>query len=136
VRIGQLAWRRWPARIRGLGRWLDLSATPAAGGSCDCLVRIRFLLPLPDCQAPEFWTTPARRNRRTPEQVYAAWEQACRQKWRAHALTITAKLEAVEAEITTLEDEFMAHIVLPDGSTFGQWRSPRSPTSTSTTRCR
>jgi hypothetical protein len=87
--------------------------------------RIRFVLPLPDRQASEFWVTPARRTKRSPEQAYAAWEQACRQKWRALALAIKAKLEAVEAEITSFEDEFMAHIVLPDGSTFGAWAKPQ-----------
>jgi hypothetical protein len=52
-------------------------------------------------------------------------EQACRQRWRALALAIKAKLEAVEAGITSFEDEFMAHIVLPDGSTFGRWARPQ-----------
>jgi hypothetical protein len=41
--------------------------------------------------------------------------QACRQRWRALALVIKAKLEAVESGITTFEDEFLAHIVMPDG---------------------
>lgn len=53
------------------------------------------------------------------------WEQACRQKWRALALVIKAKLEAVAAGITTLDDEFLAHTVLPDGSTVGEWAKPQ-----------
>ena len=48
------------------------------------------------------------------------WEQTCRSKWRALGLCIKAKLEAVESGITTLEYEFMAHIVLPDGRTLGE----------------
>jgi hypothetical protein len=40
-------------------------------------------------------------------------------------LAIKAKLEAVAAGITTFEDEFRAHIVLPDGSTFGLWARPQ-----------
>ena len=32
---------------------------------------------------------------------------------------VQAKLEAVESNITTLEQEFLAHIVLPGGKTFG-----------------
>lgn len=81
--------------------------------------RIRFILPLPDRQAPEFWKTPARGNRRSPEQAYAAWEQA-RHRWRqALALAIKAKLEAVEADISTFENEFLAHVVLPNGQTVG-----------------
>jgi hypothetical protein len=43
----------------------------------------------------------------------------------AVALAIKAKLEAVEAEISTFEDEFLAYIVLPDGSTFGDWARPQ-----------
>lgn len=31
-------------------------------------------------------------------------------------LAVRAKLEAVEAKITTFEEEFMAHLVIPDGS--------------------
>ena len=45
----------------------------------------------------------------------AAWEQVCRQRWRALLLIIRAKLEAVASGITTLENEFLANIVLPDG---------------------
>jgi hypothetical protein len=39
-------------------------------------------------------------------------------------LVIKAKLEAVETGITSFESEFLAHILLPDGSTFGQWAAP------------
>jgi hypothetical protein len=44
-------------------------------------------------------------------------------------LIIRAKLEAVESGITTLESEFLANILLPDGGTVGQWLSPASPES-------
>lgn len=64
-------------------------------------------------------------RKRTERQARIAWEQACRQKWRALALVIKAKLEAVETGITTFEDEFMAHIVLPDGRTVGAWMKPQ-----------
>jgi len=64
-------------------------------------------------------------TRRTPEQQRIALEQACRQRWRALALVVKAKLEAVEAGITTFEDEFLAHIVLPDGKTVGGWMRPQ-----------
>ena len=53
------------------------------------------------------------------------WEQACRQRWRALALVIKAKLEAVESGITTFEDEFLAHIVMPDGQTVATHIKPR-----------
>jgi hypothetical protein len=60
------------------------------------------------------------RQRRTENQRDQAHEQEIRRMWRALALVIKAKLEAVESRITTFENEFMAHIVLPDGKTVGQ----------------
>ena len=47
----------------------------------------------------------------------SAWEQACRQHWRALLLIIRAKSAAVESGITTLESEFLANVLLPDGGT-------------------
>lgn len=61
---------------------------------------------------------------RDPKSAYAAWEQACRQRWRALALVIKAKLEAVAAGITVFEDEFLAHIVMPDGKTVAEHVRP------------
>lgn len=87
--------------------------------------QIRFLLPLPDKQAREFQYTPGRGQRRTEDAAHAAWEQACRSKWRALYLIIKAKLEAVEAGISTVEREFLADIMLPDGSTAGEWMEPQ-----------
>ena len=66
-----------------------------------------------------------RNARRTAAAQQAAWEQAGRQRWRALLLIIRAKLEAVESGITTLESEFLANIVLPDGGTVGQWLAPQ-----------
>lgn len=87
--------------------------------------QIRFVLPLPDKEDKKFWYTPERRNKRTKEQAYAAWEQACRAKWRALYLIIKAKLEAVESGISTIEREFFYDIVLPDGNTVGEFLSPQ-----------
>lgn len=94
--------------------------------------RVRFVLPLPD-RGDEAFTTFTRgnssiRQKRTPEAAEKQWEQACRQRWRALALVIKAKLEAVEAGISEFEDEFLANIVLPDGSTFGAWARPQIAT--------
>jgi hypothetical protein len=86
--------------------------------------RVRFLLPLPDREAAEFTRTPGRGVPRSPEAAREAWSQACRQRWRALALVIKAKLEAVEAGITEFQDEFLAHIVLPDGRTVGDHARP------------
>lgn len=86
---------------------------------------IRFVLPLPDAKDKMFTRTPSRGTPRTPAQAQEAWEQACRQSWRALALVIKAKLEAVEAGITEFENEFLANIVLPDGSSVGDWVKPQ-----------
>lgn len=51
-------------------------------------------------------------------------EQAERQKWRALLLVIKAKLESVENNIATFEEEFLAHIVLPNQQTVGQFILP------------
>lgn len=84
--------------------------------------RVRFILTLPDPTAREF--VEHSRGRRTPEAAEKMWEQACRQLWRALNLVIKAKLEAVAAGITTVEDEFLAHTMLPNGSTVGEWVKP------------
>lgn len=82
--------------------------------------RVRFVLPLP--RADEFVRSAGRGRRRTPDK---AVEQATRQRWRALALAVKAKLETVEAGIATFEDEFMAYIVLPSGETVGEWMAPQ-----------
>ena len=87
--------------------------------------QIRFILSMPDKELRECTHTPAKGERRRADGARIAWEQACRQRWRALALVIKAKLEAVTAGITTVEDEFLAHTVLPDGTTFGQWAKPQ-----------
>ena len=85
---------------------------------------VRFTLALPDKDLNEF-RLDGRGNVRTPEKCEAAWEQACRQKWRALALVIKAKLEAVDAGISIFEDECLAHIVIPGGSTVAEWLQPQ-----------
>lgn len=91
--------------------------------------QIRFALPLPDKDDKEFWYTPERRNKRSEEQAYAAWEQACRSRWRALYLIIKAKLEAVESGISTVEREFFYDVVLPDGRTIGEYIAPQIETA-------
>ena len=86
--------------------------------------QIRFMLPMPERTSTEFTRTPTGKQRKA-DAAYTAWEQGCRQRWRALALAIKAKLEAVESGITEFEDEFMAQIVMPDGSTFGTWAVPQ-----------
>lgn len=56
-------------------------------------------------------------------------EQEIRQRWRALAMVIKAKLASVEDGIEEFEDAFMAHIVLPDGQRVGDWMRPQLETS-------
>lgn len=86
--------------------------------------RIMFELPLPE-QTNKKYDRDGRGSRRSPDQRFKAWEGDCRQKWRALALVIKAKLEAVESGITSFEDEFLAHIVMPDGQTVATHIKPR-----------
>lgn len=79
---------------------------------------VKFLLPLPNRE--EFARTEVKRAWRSEEAQTNAYEQAVRQRWRALALCIKAKLEAVEAGIVTFDDEFLAHFVLPGGQTIGE----------------
>ena len=80
---------------------------------------VRFILDLPAPGDDEFQWTPTRKERK-PDAAAAAYEAEIRRRWRALALAIKAKLEAVDTGVTTFEDEFMAHIVLPDGRTVGE----------------
>ncbi|GGC70428.1 hypothetical protein [Chelatococcus reniformis] len=76
---------------------------------------VRFLMTLPDRAEKRF--TQHSRGARSPEAALKEWEQACRQKWRALALMIKAKLEAVESGIVSFEQEFLPHVLPPDGTT-------------------
>lgn len=86
---------------------------------------VRFVLPLPQRSEKRFWETPETRKRRTGQQAYEHWERACRQRWRALALCIKAKLEAIQSGITTFEHEFLAHFVMPNGKQFGEIAIPQ-----------
>jgi len=86
---------------------------------------IRFNLPIP---APEtFKTYKSHRGyerSRSDGAADAAFEKEVRRRWRALALVIKAKLEAVESKITSFEEEFLAHVVLPGGRTV--WETSRN----------
>ena len=83
---------------------------------------IRFILPMPD---REEFTHGGSGRKRAQLQIKKAVEQAQKQRFRALALAIKAKLEMVETGITSFEEEFLAHIVLPSGETVGQWIAPQ-----------
>lgn len=87
--------------------------------------RIRFTLPLPDESDQRYRKTPTGRIKRNQSSVSAAWEQDCRSRWRSLTLCIKAKLESVASEIESFEEAFLPHIVLPDGSTVGDFIVPQ-----------
>lgn len=93
---------------------------------------IRFSLPLPNQRGEEitkrtYYRAGVKREGgvNSPELARKLWEQACRSRWRSLALCVKAKLEACAAGITTFEEEFLAHIVTPDGSTVGKKLLPQ-----------
>ena len=78
--------------------------------------QVRFVLPLPDRTDSQFTRTETGRPR-SATAANLEYEKAVRQRWRALALVVKAKLEAVAAEIVTFEEEFLSHLVLPSGQT-------------------
>lgn len=87
-------------------------------------MHIKFLLPMPNKTSQEI-THKDKWHERTKIQQEALYEQLVRQRWRCLVLAIKAKLECVESGITTFENEFLAHIVLPNGQTFGNYIKPQ-----------
>ena len=85
---------------------------------------IRLNVPMPDKNSDEFRLTPTGYERTNEEAIYKIWEQATRQRWRAILLIIKAKLEAVESDIRTMEQEFMGDFVLANGSTVSEHLLP------------
>lgn len=92
--------------------------------------RIRYEMPMPDPTDREF--THTRHKNRWSQQPLAAseakarYEQAVRQRWRALLLIVKAKLEAIRAGVSTIENEFLAWTLIPDGSrTVGEWLGPQ-----------
>lgn len=85
---------------------------------------IRFNLPLPARDDKQFAYN-GRRQARSADQRYAAWEQACRSRWRALYLCIKAKLESIESGIETFEDAFLANIQMADGRLVSEVARPQ-----------
>lgn len=85
---------------------------------------VRFTLPLP--KREEYLQSASKfAPKRSPEQVTRAWEQGRRQKWRVLFLVLKAKLESIANGVATFQDEFMAHVMLPDGSTVAEFMGPQ-----------
>lgn len=90
----------------------DTDATSATIGFTIAGRSVRMSVPMPDRrQIPRYTAT----NRtRSEVAITAEWDQLVRERWRALALVVKAKLTAVEAGISTVEREFLADVVLTD----------------------
>lgn len=89
--------------------------------------RVRFELRVP--QPEDF-------KKKVPYSVYNGTEwcrkqadQAERRRWRALILVVKAKLELIAEGMGTVESEFLAQIVLPDGRLVGDWLGPQLETA-------
>lgn len=82
----------------------------------------RMEIPIPK---EDDFLTDTRGALRTSAGRRTALEQVLRQRWRALALIVKAKLTAIDAGISTFEKEFLADVVLPDGQRFGEWAQPQ-----------
>jgi hypothetical protein len=92
--------------------------------------RIRFILKMPDVKEFQYYR---RKNshhdsERTIRQAEAYQDQEMRRRWRALALVVKAKLEAVESGISEFESEFLANIVTGSGQTIGDLIMPKLST--------
>lgn len=88
---------------------------------------IRFYLPMPkatDRAISHVSTGRGNSKARSPSGIAAAIAKANRQRWRALLLIIRAKLEAIESGIVSLEEEFLAHTILPNGETVAEHLGP------------
>jgi len=85
---------------------------------------IQMDVALPSKGDKKYQRTPTGRPR-SPTQMLQEYEQDIRQKWRALLLAIKAKLEAVESGISTIEKEFLAFVVMPDGKRLFEHLQPR-----------
>ena len=84
--------------------------------------RVRIIVDVPtDWRDFELTDKKVRRKQAAAE---AAMDAEERRLWRALHIVIKAKLEVVQSGITTLESEFMAHIVMPDGRTVAEHVTP------------
>jgi hypothetical protein len=87
---------------------------------------VRFVIPIPAASDfARFKTSDGYTRTRTAKQRDDAWAQELRRRWRALCLCIKARLEGVESGIETLEEAFLAHMVLTDGRSFAEWATPQ-----------
>jgi hypothetical protein len=84
---------------------------------------VKFTLPLPTLD--DFKWRGRFYNDRTKKSLMDQREQKIRELWRGLLLVIKAKLEAVESGIESFEQAFMPYLLLPDGTTAGEFLLPQ-----------
>ena len=62
---------------------------------------------------------------RIDSSIETQYNQAIKQRWRALLLAIKAKLEAIECGISTIEQEFLAFMIMPDNRPLGDHLIPK-----------
>lgn len=86
--------------------------------------RVRFTIPMPDPEDPDFTMTPSGTQKRAKAEAKKHYDTAVRRVWRVFLLLIKAKLDAVESGVETFDEAFFAHLVLPNGATVGETVGP------------
>jgi hypothetical protein len=129
------SWERRAQPFTAHARWCPLATHPSnpQPPRCTCgarpgtiereVVVLGFKMKLDGKEREVRLEVPMPHERELGSQAKA--EAATRQRWRALVLVLKAKLEAVASGISTLESEFLAGIVLPNGMTVGQAMLPR-----------
>lgn len=80
--------------------------------------QIKLVIPLPKREA-----FAQKRDRykglvaRSQGEQFIAWEQACRERWRALVLIVKGKLEYIAMGQSSVEHEFLADLLLAEGQT-------------------
>lgn len=85
---------------------------------------VRMGVPLPSPADPMICQTPSGKQR-SPAQVEDNMAAERRRRWRSLFAVVKAKLVAVADGISSIEREFMADVVLPDGATVSEWLTPQ-----------
>lgn len=80
---------------------------------------VQFVLPNPTKADVPATDGRSKIKPRSDAAIEADIKQEERRRWRALALVVKAKMEAVESRITTFEREFLAHIVMKNGTSVG-----------------
>ena len=86
---------------------------------------VRLHVPLPAPGDPALTQRVSNQYRYAGQTNPNAYAQVERQRWRAALLWLKAQKEAIDLHFLTFEQAFLTHLLLPDGSTAGQFLLPQ-----------